>query len=81
VITAVASASVATTVVTAVVFSATLIEADAPPPFDVMTGVASLTSVTVTVNVVFGSAGVTPETETTKVKLEVTSRLTALEPA
>ena len=42
-----ASGSVAVTVVTAVVFSATEAAAVAPPPFDVMTG-ASLTLVTVT---------------------------------
>ena len=36
------------TVVTAVVFSATLTEAVAPPPFEVMTGALSLTLVTVT---------------------------------
>jgi hypothetical protein len=36
------------TVVTAVVFSATLTAAVAPPPFEVMTGVLSLTPVTVT---------------------------------
>jgi hypothetical protein len=34
--------------VTAVEFSATLTEAVAPPPFEVMTGVLSLTLVTVT---------------------------------
>ena len=42
------SASVAVTVVTAVVFSATLTAALAPPPLLVMTGVLSLTGVTVT---------------------------------
>ena len=41
-------ASVAVTVVTAVVFSATLTQAVAPPPFEVMTGALSLTLVTVT---------------------------------
>ena len=42
------SASVAVTVVTAVEFSATLRAALAPPPFEVITGVLSLTGVTVT---------------------------------
>ena len=41
------SGSVAVTVVTAVAFSASVIAAVAPPPFEVMTG-ASLTLVTVT---------------------------------
>ena len=36
------------TVVTAVVFSAMLIAAVAPPPLEVMTGLLSLTAVTVT---------------------------------
>ena len=36
------------TVVTAVLFSATLTAAVAPPPFEVMTGALSLTFVTVT---------------------------------
>ena len=43
------STSVAVTVVTAVLFSATLTEAVLPPPLDVITG-ASLTLVTVIVN-------------------------------
>ena len=43
-----ASASVATTVVTDVPFSATLTAAVAAPPFEVMIGVLSLTLVTVT---------------------------------
>ncbi len=42
------SASVAVTVVTAVVFSATLTEAVAPPPLDVISGLLSLPGVTVT---------------------------------
>ena len=42
------SASLAVTVVTAVLFSATLTAAFAPPPSLVMTGVLSLTGVTVT---------------------------------
>jgi hypothetical protein len=43
-----ASASDAVTVVTAVVFSATLTAAVAPPPFELIAGVLSLTLVTVT---------------------------------
>src|SRR5260370_42324271 len=42
------SRSAAVLVVTAVAFSATLTEAVAPPPLDVMSGVLSLTLVTVT---------------------------------
>ena len=45
------SASVAGTVVTAVLPSATLMEADAPPPSLVMSGAVSLVSVTLTVSV------------------------------
>ncbi len=45
------SASVAVTVVTAVLPSATLTEAVAPPPLLVTSGAVSLVSVTLTVNV------------------------------
>ena len=47
----VVSASVATTVVTAVLPSATLMEAEAPPPLLVMSGALSFASVTLTVSV------------------------------
>ena len=66
------SMSVAVTVVTAVVFSATTNAAVAPPPSEVMTG-RSFTGATFTV-IVFGTAsksgpGGTPVSRTLKVKL------------
>ena len=58
------SASVATTVVTAVLPSAALMEAEAPPPLLVMSGAVSLRSPTVTL-MVWASTLMPSDTSTT----------------